>query len=319
MSCPPAKRQRTENASITRSDIWHNDGSLVLQADNTQFRVHWGVLALHSSFFRAMQSVPQPPDQPSVDGCPVLEMQDAVQDIEHLLKVLYNPTFLLQTALPLPIIAALIRLGRKYEFQDLLDAAVERLTFENPATLEEYDARRPDPASTYSPTRIVHYPGLLFDMLTLARENDILTALPCAYYRALHRYNQVFDGIKKGDGTWASLALADQRQCVLSRERLMRVQFQQGYSFGWLRSWEYGGDCTDPVACGRWRDRRLRSYLDVFTLVALSVQKVHWETGLCASCAQHTLESVTAGRKKIWEELPGFFDLLPWAELKNNP
>lgn len=77
--------------AITRSDIWYHDGSLVLQAHNIQFRVHWSVLSQHSSFFRDMQGLPQPPDQPSVDGCPILELSDTVADIEHLLKALYNP------------------------------------------------------------------------------------------------------------------------------------------------------------------------------------------------------------------------------------
>jgi capsid portal protein len=88
---PPAKRQRTdEDEPITRSDIWYEDGSVVLQARNTQFRVHWGVLAQHSSFFRDMQKLPQPPDQPNADGCPIVELQDEVADVEHLLRALYS-------------------------------------------------------------------------------------------------------------------------------------------------------------------------------------------------------------------------------------
>jgi hypothetical protein len=88
---PPAKRQRTdEDEPITRSDIWYEDGSVVLQARNTQFRVHWSVLAQHSSFFRDMQKLPQPPDQPNADGCPIVELQDDVADVEHLLRALYS-------------------------------------------------------------------------------------------------------------------------------------------------------------------------------------------------------------------------------------
>jgi hypothetical protein len=91
-------------------------------------------------------------------------------------------TFLGQTALPLPAIAALIRLGRKYDFRNLLEAAVSRLTFENPTTLKEYDALLPE-IGKYATTRIVQYPGVFFDMVSLARENDILSVLPAAYYR----------------------------------------------------------------------------------------------------------------------------------------
>jgi hypothetical protein len=89
---PPAKRQRTEDAPITRSDIWFTDGSVVLQAQNTQFRVHWGVLTQNSSFFRDMQALPQGNvEQPTVEGCPLVELHDDVEDVKHLLTTLYNP------------------------------------------------------------------------------------------------------------------------------------------------------------------------------------------------------------------------------------
>ncbi|KAJ6631590.1 hypothetical protein B0H10DRAFT_1772398 [Mycena sp. CBHHK59/15] len=86
----PAKHQHTENTSITCSEIWCNDGSVILQAHFTQFHIHWSVLSLHSSFFREMQSLPQPPDQPSVEGCPIIKLSDSEADLTHLLEALYN-------------------------------------------------------------------------------------------------------------------------------------------------------------------------------------------------------------------------------------
>ncbi|KAJ7496920.1 hypothetical protein FB451DRAFT_1018622 [Mycena latifolia] len=313
MASPSAKRQRTENAPITRSDIWYQDGSVVFQAENTQFRVHWSVLAQHSTFFSGLQGLHQPPGEPTVDGCPIVELPDAAADVTHLLKVLYNPTFLLQEAIPFPVVAALVRLGRKYDFQDLFDKAVERLTFENPTTLEEYDLR-PEP---YRSARIVHYSGITFDMITLARENNIMTVLPCAYYRAVDRHTQIMDGIP--NGATGSLALVDQRRCILGRETLMKIQFQQGYVFEWVRSKECDDSCMDPAKCTAWRTRILHRYLDFLQVRALSGQESSWEPSLCASCARHTRNSTAAGRKKTWQELPGFFDLPPWTELKNEP
>ncbi|KAJ6519034.1 hypothetical protein C8R45DRAFT_950061 [Mycena sanguinolenta] len=136
----PTKRQRTESAPITRSKMWIDDGNVVLVASQTQFRVHLSVLARNSSAFRDMQGLPQPPDEPTIDGCPVVVLPDDPQDIEHLLNVLYTPTFLHREKLPFPVIGALIRLGRKYNFKDLFDAAVARLMAEFPTTLEAHDA-----------------------------------------------------------------------------------------------------------------------------------------------------------------------------------
>ncbi|KAJ7125105.1 hypothetical protein C8R44DRAFT_980335 [Mycena epipterygia] len=318
-SSPSAKRQRTENAPITRSDIWHSDGSVVLQAEDTQFRVHWSVLALHSSFFRDMQGLPQPPEQPSVDGCPVVELQDTVADVEYLFKALYSPTFLTQEALPLPVVAALIRLGRKYDFRELLDQAVERLTFENPMTLEKYDALIKD-GKNYGPTRIVYYRGMFYDILTLARENNILSVLPCAYYRSLiyHTQEDSFDGIPRMDGSLAALAPIDQRRCVVGRTKLLKVQLEPGYPRGWLRSWPSNNGCANILQCTENRLEKYTSYHVLYVLNTYANQQPKIQRLFCSACQEHIEETVEAGRRKIWEELPGFFDLPPWIELKND-
>ncbi|KAJ7496923.1 hypothetical protein FB451DRAFT_1386270 [Mycena latifolia] len=312
---PPPKRQRTEDAPVTRSDIWYQDGSVVLQAENTQFRVHWSILSQSSSFFRGLQGLPQPPDQPSVDGCPIVELPDRLADLEILLRALYIPS---TKALPFSVIAALIRLGRKYEFRDLLGLAAERLTYENPSTFDKYMALVKSQPGVYKPTRIEAYNGIDYDVITLARENNILSVLPSAYHRALITSDraQLFDGIPRGDGTTASLAPVDQRRYVLGRERILKQQFQQGYTLGCLRRWDYDDDCTDLSRCTRGREDIFRQLLDdghLRTFGAFAIKNV-----LCFECRRHASESIAAGRKKMWEDLPGFFDLPPWNELKND-
>ncbi|KAJ7741499.1 hypothetical protein B0H14DRAFT_2478393 [Mycena olivaceomarginata] len=317
MSSQSAKRQRTEDAPIIRSEIWYDDGSLVLQAQKTQFRVHWGILGKQSSFFRDMQTS-LPPDQSTVDGCPVVEVSDEVTDLDHLLTAVYDSTFLAQIAVPLPCIAALIRLGRKYDFRNILHSAVERLTFENPSTLDAYDVRMAFDGKNYISTRIVGYPGVLYDMLTVARENNILSALPCAYYRAAHLYKpeSLFAGITRQDGTSSSLAPIDQQRCILGREKLIRAQTQEGCTLGWLREWD-SDSCTDPAGCNKWRASMLRKYLDHLAPWALT-PFIAFRTTVCASCSKHIEQSMLGGRKKIWEDLPSYFDLAPWSELKNG-
>ncbi|KAJ7177496.1 hypothetical protein C8R43DRAFT_872384 [Mycena crocata] len=321
MTSPSAKRQRTENAPITRSNIWYEDGGVVLQAQDTQFRVHWSILAQQSSFFRDMQGLPQPVDQPSVDGCPVIELPDSVEDVRYLLKALYTPSVIqpaslwytlthvhrtfLEHAIPLAAVAAFIRLGRKYAFAELLNSAVARLTFVNPITLEDYDT----PCAS---ERIVGYSGIRIDMLTLARETNILTALPCAYLRVVTSYTLVnlLDGSKRSDGTTASLTAVDQRECLLGREKLLKAQVQKdsGYTFGWMRSSAFD-DCTNPTRCGPLRAACIRICMDNLCVNALI--KV---STLCNPCKRHMED----GREKIWENLPTFFGLPPWNELKND-
>ncbi|KAF7370396.1 BTB domain-containing protein [Mycena sanguinolenta] len=171
MVSPPAKRQRTEfseDVPTKRSELWFSDGSVILQAVDTQFRVHWSLLARHSSVFGDMQKLPQPSDEPTVDGCPVVKLPDDPMDVELLLKGLYDSAFL----------------GRKYQFEDVLDAAVARVTAKYPTTLAEYDA-------TTDFGTIEGYDGIEFDMVTLLSENNIFTALPSAYYRAVNNASMV--------------------------------------------------------------------------------------------------------------------------------
>ncbi|KAJ7367160.1 hypothetical protein DFH08DRAFT_1005369 [Mycena albidolilacea] len=302
MSSPPSECLHTEKASVTRSDIWYEDGNVVLQAESKQFRVHWSILTSQSSFFKDLQGLSQPDEnQPCVDGFPVVELPDSVVDVEYLMKGLYLPTFLGQPALPLPVIEALIRLGRKYDFRDLLDFAVARLTYENPTTIEAYDALL-DSDRKYTPTRIVKSPGLLFDTITLAQENGIMSVLPCAFYRILRRFETLFDHIPRNDGTLAALSSADLHRCV-------------GPATG---SCKLSSDQATP--CIKIRDSRLNDYFDSLHLGALSTfspsAKGNRKLQLCTDYKESVRALVDGGRARMWDELPGFFELPPWDKLK---
>ncbi|KAF7374509.1 BTB domain-containing protein [Mycena sanguinolenta] len=244
-------------------------------------------------FFHGMLGLPQPPDQPSVDGCPIIELTDSEEDVENLLRALYDPLFFIQTALPFRVIASHLRLGRKYEFRAVLETIMARVTYENPTTLEEYDALKT--GNSYSPTRIVNYQGLLYDTITLAGETSLLSVLPCAYYRALvgSLPANIFDGIPRGDGTVATLSPIHQRACNLGRTALLRAQWESGNTFGWTEDIADETGCTEPAACGNKKYAFFRRHVVV-------------------------RGKMTAGRQKMWELLPTFFELPPWSELRDE-
>ncbi|KAJ7237036.1 hypothetical protein B0H12DRAFT_1190796 [Mycena haematopus] len=320
----PAKRRRTKNAPkagcVTRSDgIWHTDGSVVLQAEQTQWKVHWTILALHSSYFRDLHAQPHPPKPSDIDGCPIIELSDDAQDVEDILKALYIPTFHCKEKLPLPVVRAFIRLGRKYDFKDLVESAISRIMSEAPTTLEEYDAMK----DTIGFRSFEDFNGMEFDLIILASENNLLAALPSLYYRAVKRWSpgMLFDEIEAEDGTVVSLPRVDLRRCLEGRHNIFKAQFEPRYTYAWMRKWELEG-CTDWQQCGTSREAFINDCCRWVDIRAFRRASDHWLPNdryqFCASCVEHITESMDTGRKKMWEDLPCMFDLPPWNELKKG-
>ena len=96
VSAPVAKVEANEDESILRHpDLWFSDGSVVLKAETTIFRVHISQLSRRSLFFRDLFSLPQPANDAvgldgTFDGCPLLVLHDSAEDLSNLLKALYD-------------------------------------------------------------------------------------------------------------------------------------------------------------------------------------------------------------------------------------
>jgi hypothetical protein len=92
----------SDETQIIRSTIWYHDGSIVLQAETTQFCVHASVLSQHSVVFRDMLSVPaSAATSDAVDGKPLVHVSDRASEIKHLLLALYDPSCVLAFFSPL--------------------------------------------------------------------------------------------------------------------------------------------------------------------------------------------------------------------------
>ncbi|KAK7023068.1 BTB domain-containing protein [Favolaschia claudopus] len=319
MSSPPTERRIESLVPVTRSEIWHTDGSVILQSNCTQFRVHWSVLAMHSGFFNGMLGLPQPPDQPNVDGCPIIELcDDSEEDVACLLRALYDPLFFVQKTLPMQHIASILRLSRKYEFRGVLETVAERLTHENPTTLAAYDALKT--GNSYSPTRIVNYHGLLYDTINVAGENKLLSILPCAYYRALvgSLPTDIFDGIPRSDGTLATLAPVHQRACNLGRVALLRAQWESDGTFGWTEDEPGEFGCTESTGCREKKYSFFRRHVVRGSLAPFCSVSYVDSLNLCAMCTISVKARMISGRQRMWDLLPTFFDLPAWSELKDE-
>ena len=101
-------------------DLWFEDGSVVLCAEDTLFRVHMTLLSRHSVCFRDMFTIARPRSQCAQtvsglgaehgqgdddelkehDGCPVVHLHDVAEDVGNLLTALYDGPCVIFTFCP---------------------------------------------------------------------------------------------------------------------------------------------------------------------------------------------------------------------------
>ncbi|KZP03563.1 hypothetical protein FIBSPDRAFT_844848, partial [Athelia psychrophila] len=148
-SQPPAKRPRSdpdEGAAppecIRSSTLWFEDGSIVLEAERVRFKVYKGILAANSAIFRDMFALAHAQEGELVDGCPVLRLGDKSQDLAHVLEALHDSRrwhedndFENKMPMPLAVLEAFLRIGRKYEIDHIRTQAIKRLATAFPSDL----------------------------------------------------------------------------------------------------------------------------------------------------------------------------------------
>ncbi|KAF7984459.1 hypothetical protein HWV62_14556 [Athelia sp. TMB] len=124
----------------TRSRIWYEDGTVVVEAEKTQFKVHRSLLSQSSSVFRDMFTSPQPLNlqEELVEGCPVVQLTDSKMDVEHVFDALFRPREFLGKPLPIGVVAAFLRLGMKYDIDALRKEALRRLYYEFPVDFDTF-------------------------------------------------------------------------------------------------------------------------------------------------------------------------------------
>ncbi|KZP08425.1 hypothetical protein FIBSPDRAFT_802984 [Athelia psychrophila] len=305
--------------TIARSDVWFEDGNIVIQAEQTQFKVLRSVLAAQSSVFQGMFSIPQPPSekQEAVDGCAVVHVTDSAIDIAIALRALFLRGYVSRKALSITIVAAFVRIGTKYEIEILRAEGLERLFYEYPSTLSDYD--RMD-----SWSRIGYSWGVNIDAANLAREQNLLSVLPTALYELCCVYDAqgLTSGIPRDDGTTAMISPTDLITCFIARESVAKVQLKT--TFAWINpSPLTPSSCLTPPKC-------IESRMQVMAIILLPPNNILglkcWRFGqmyepvdnMCARCQEVAKKLHKCGRVEFWNKMPGIFGLPEWAEINKE-
>ncbi|KAJ7610277.1 hypothetical protein DFH06DRAFT_1065262, partial [Mycena polygramma] len=329
---PTRKRQRTEPESAvpetgcTRSKIWMRYGDIILQAEGAQFRVNRDVLSYNSSVFRGMFDLPQPADEPQIEGCPVVQLSgDSAADVELFLAACYDP-FQLKSKQPIEMLRSSLRLGRKYEALTFKRDAMHRLHLGFPATLGLWDRQLTRERVNGGLELIRSTPGVYIDLLNLAYENGVYTCIPALAFRCLSLYTlaQMFAGIEREDASRAVLADATKLTLASALESILVFQSN---NLEWLR--EEGevvpnGDCEVYDDCEEHR-KVMCNIKCTEKRVDLSYTLDHWDKVaggswvglLCENCVKDAKVEHEAARQRAWEQLPLFFGLPQWKDLKD--
>ncbi|CAK5272640.1 unnamed protein product [Mycena citricolor] len=182
--------------SLTHSTPYFIDATLVIQSEQTLFRVYPAILAAQSSVFRDMLTFPHPGHQDGSaralgeyyePGCPLVVVHDKKEDMEVFLDAIYDSSFLAHPeALPSATITALLRLGRKYDVPHLERRGICELSKIYPTTLDAWDgtlARSPRIDSTKIRRSRARQNLPIPDVLALIREFDLVWMLPALLYQ----------------------------------------------------------------------------------------------------------------------------------------
>jgi hypothetical protein len=170
ISIPPPP---PEPPGLTKhADLWFCDGSVILEAESTLFRVHKSQLSRRSIVFSDMFALAQPTTHATFadetyEGCPVVKLYDSAEDVANLLLALYDGPFvpcLLFFHIPVSvcintstnctcrkfgnndphdfaIVAGILRLSTKYVIDSLRSKAIAHLNIAWPTTLKGWDIR----------------------------------------------------------------------------------------------------------------------------------------------------------------------------------
>ncbi|KAF7297741.1 BTB domain-containing protein [Mycena kentingensis (nom. inval.)] len=337
----PMKRPREDEprpeTPLTRSpDYWLEDGSIVLQVEATQFRVAKTMLAMHSTVFKDMPSLP-PADEPLIEGCPVVVLPgDKAADWKHLLDLMYPKTGFFDAKEDVPhfdSVAAVLRLSKKYDIPSFRKRCVARLKTTFPASLTAFDVK--------SKSRLwseIHVgPGdddwinFLIQTVHLARDAGLSSILPSVFYTlvmaetanpgALAKVSSPHIAPSPVSHLQFQIPAADELT-LLKGHQNMANDFGQG-PMRWIDSAPAMplipcDTCSQSQTCQStmhyYRGYLLSAHATSLPQL-LIIFPAHIETRLCTACFKTAKNAHHAGRTDSWERLPSYFGLPPWEEL----
>ncbi|KAJ7119165.1 hypothetical protein C8R44DRAFT_878665 [Mycena epipterygia] len=314
--------------------LWFEDGNLVLAAENSQYRVHRGILAARSPVFQDMLAFPQPTDSELVEGCPLVRLPDSATEVTVFLKAIFDPEFFMPfpSLTTLDSIVGCLRLSHKYGVDYLRRRALVHLSSRYRTALSERDSCTYyiNPPPSRSASDIVSWPWPEEDahticVIQLAREVDALWVLPGAFYNLSADFYSVGSNVFHGvvyNGAPTSLSLQDQQMFLIGHNLQIASTHADILQFlSYPRSVDIAG-CESPTHCDGERLVAIENSREMIRLLT-SIPLRIWESDdwdrldeLCPPCMEELQKTHQDARQALWDKLPEMYGLPPWEELE---
>ncbi|TCD65546.1 hypothetical protein EIP91_002510 [Steccherinum ochraceum] len=316
------------------SEVWFEDGNIILVAGDEGFRVFRGILAKQSPVFAGMFKLPPPsPRRQVYEGCPVVVMPDAALDMRHFLAALHDLESMKSLCAPKLLdseancaISGILQLSAKYEVTRLLTALCDALEVLLPASYGDF--RNAYQSLQNVPT------GDLFLLANALRLTDSVgkkLLVPILLLCAHQPLSQIIDGAALGDPNNAIIELDApvKRAVLLGRGKLHKMAFS--HTLHHIRALDGNGMFCHQgqKACSASRYAILRTLMDgkepdgfvspfpeVFGYAVDLLNAEKYPGPLCGTCAyekvMHTQVALMQnGQQYVWERLPEIFGVTP--------
>ncbi len=145
-------------------ELWFEDGKIVLVAEDRAFKIHRGILSVHSVVFRDMFQTPQPSNgADDIEKCPSIRLYDSPErrgpyphnfpplPIDVMSTATTSSYFKLDHTQSFNDVRSMLLLAMKYNVQHIANEAIGRLRSHYPSTsLAHYDRLRSGSESSQS-------------------------------------------------------------------------------------------------------------------------------------------------------------------------
>jgi hypothetical protein len=209
--------------------------------------------------------------------------------------------------IPFDAVIAILRLSNKYDIQPFRQKSIQELKKVFPCTLHDYDSIYP------SGTFTTLSGGKAAQSIPLARACNTLELLPFIFYilsqipmKVLFQCHPI-------------LPRTEMEICLLGREKLQEMRETVALSF--IIDPKSSQHCLNPTICEQQRLLILnkliskRLHAGVPALRKADLEKL--ERIFCRPCAEEKLSVHRAAREKLWNDLPSYFGLGTWEELRS--